>query len=51
MRFTFTPYNSPAVTAEFSVQGFDSLAALVGKTCGWKLDSPTAPQLRTARLN
>ena len=51
MRFNFTPYNSPPVTAEFSVQGFESLAALVGKTCGWKLDGPTSPQIRTASLN
>jgi hypothetical protein len=51
MRFSFTPYNATPVTAEFSVQGFETLAALVGKTCGWKLDGPTSPQIRTARLN
>jgi hypothetical protein len=51
MRFSFTPYNATPVTAEFSVQGFEKLAALVGNTCGWKLDGPTSPQIRAAGLN
>jgi hypothetical protein len=49
MRFSFTPYNSKPVTAEFSVQGFESMAALVGSTCGWKLDDSRAQPARTAR--
>lgn len=51
MRFSFTPYNASPVSAEFSVQGFDRLAALVGSTCGWKLDAAGSPQIRTASLN
>jgi hypothetical protein len=50
LRFSFTPYNASPVNAEFSVQGFDKLAALVGNTCGWKLDESRSPQARTARL-
>ena len=38
MKFGFTPYNAPAVVADFSVEGFDELAPLVAKTCGWQLD-------------
>ncbi len=38
LHFSFTPYNANPVTAEFSVQGFEKLAALVSSTCGWKLD-------------
>jgi hypothetical protein len=38
MQFGFRPYNSPPVTAEFAVQGFDRLAGLVAGTCGWRLD-------------
>lgn len=45
--FSFTPYNSKPVTAEFVVTGFSELAPLVGKTCGWKVDG-SAPA-RTAR--
>jgi hypothetical protein len=37
LRFGFTPFNAPPVTAEFAVQGFDQLASLVAKTCGWRL--------------
>ena len=38
LRFSFSPYNAKPVTAEFSVQGFEKLAGLVGRTCGWTLD-------------
>ena len=38
MRFSFTPYNSQPVTADFTVEGFNELAPLIAKTCGWKLD-------------
>jgi hypothetical protein len=51
LRFTFTPYNAKPVTAEFSVQGFDRLAGLVGNTCGWKLDDSRSQPVRAARLN
>jgi hypothetical protein len=51
LRFSFTPYNAKPVTAEFSVQGFENMAALVGSTCGWKLDDSRAQSVRTARLN
>jgi hypothetical protein len=50
LRFSFTPYNAKPANAEFSVQGFEKLAPLVGNTCGWKLDEPSK-QVRTARLN
>lgn len=51
LRFSFTPYNAQPVTADFSVEGFETLAPLVGKTCGWKMDGPASPQIRTAGLN
>jgi Type VI secretion system VasI, EvfG, VC_A0118 len=51
LRFSFTPYNAKPVTAEFSVQGFENMAALVGSTCGWKLDDSRSQSVRTARLN
>jgi hypothetical protein len=51
LRFSFTPYNAQPVTADFSVEGFETLAPLVGKTCGWKMDGPVSPQIRTAGLN
>jgi hypothetical protein len=38
LRFGFTPFNSPPVVADFSVEGFDQLAPLVAKTCGWRLE-------------
>jgi hypothetical protein len=50
LRFSFTPYNAKPVTAEFSVEGFDKLAGLVGSTCGWKLDGSRPEQVRTAKL-
>jgi hypothetical protein len=49
LRFSFTPYNAQPVTAEFSVQGFDKLAGLVGNTCGWKVDESSSPQPRLAK--
>jgi hypothetical protein len=51
LRFSFTPYNAPQATAEFSVQGFDKLAGLVGNTCGWKLEESRPQPDRNARLN
>ncbi len=51
LRFSFSPYNAKPVTAEFSVQGFEKLAALVGGTCGWKLDDSRAQPVRAARSN
>ena len=38
------------VTAEFSVQGFDKLAGLVGNTCGWKLEESRPQPDRNAKL-
>jgi hypothetical protein len=46
LRFSFTPYNAKPATAEFAVQGFEKLAALVGSTCGWKLDERGTAQAR-----
>jgi hypothetical protein len=51
LRFSFTPFNSKPVTAEFSVQGFEKMAALLGSTCGWKLDESSAQPVRAARRN
>jgi hypothetical protein len=51
LRFSFTPYNAKPVTADFSVQGFTKMAALVGSTCGWKLDDSRSQSVRTARSN
>jgi hypothetical protein len=45
LRFSFTPYNAKPVAAEFAVKGFDALAPLVGKTCGWKMDPGRAAQV------
>jgi hypothetical protein len=51
MRFSFTPYNSQPVTAAFTVEGFDQLAPLVARTCGWRLedDGPEYQPPRVAR--
>ncbi len=49
LRFSFTPYNAQPVTSEFSVQGFDKLAGLVGNTCGWKVDESSPPPSRVAK--
>jgi Type VI secretion system VasI, EvfG, VC_A0118 len=35
MRFTFTPFSSRPVVAEFNVKGFDQHVATVARTCGW----------------
>jgi hypothetical protein len=35
LRFTFTPYNSRPVAAEFNVQGFNEHTPVVARTCGW----------------
>lgn len=40
LRFGFSPFNASPVTAEFGVQGFDDLAVLVARTCGWRLEGP-----------
>ena len=37
LRFGFTPFNAPPVTAEFVVEGFEPLARLVASTCGRRL--------------
>jgi hypothetical protein len=38
LRFGFTPFNSPPVVADFSVEGFEELAPLIARTCGWRLE-------------
>jgi hypothetical protein len=35
LRFTFTPFGSRPVVAEFNVKGFDQHVALMARTCGW----------------
>ena len=42
LRFGFSPFNAAPVTAEFAVEGFDELAGLVARTCGWRLDERLA---------
>jgi hypothetical protein len=42
LRFGFSPFNAQPVTAEFAVDGFDTLAGLVASTCGWRLDERTS---------
>jgi hypothetical protein len=48
MQFGFTPYNAKPVSAQFRVEGFDQLAGLVAKTCGWRVDDPATPAVRSA---
>jgi len=38
LRFGFTPFNAAPVVADFSVEGFEELAPLVARTCGWRLE-------------
>jgi hypothetical protein len=35
MRFTFTPFRSRSVVAEFNVKGFDKHVATLARPCGW----------------
>lgn len=42
LRFGFAPFNAEPVTAEFAVEGFDTLAGLVASTCGWRFDERTS---------
>lgn len=42
LRFGFSPFNAQPVTAEFAVEGFDTLAGLVANTCGWRFDERTS---------
>lgn len=42
LRFGFTPFNAEPATAEFVVEGFDTLAGLVASTCGWRFDGRTS---------
>jgi len=37
LRFGFSPFNAPPVTAQFAVQGFDRYGGLVASTCGWRI--------------
>lgn len=36
LRFTFTPFRSRPVVAEFNVKGFDQHVATLTKPCGWQ---------------
>jgi len=38
LRFGFTPFNSAPVVVDFTVEGFEELAPLVARTCGWRLE-------------
>ena len=42
LRFGFSPFNAAPATAEFVVEGFDKLAVLVARTCGWRLEEQLA---------
>ncbi len=46
MRFTFTPFNSKPVVAEFNVKGFDQHVATVARTCGWPGAAGTSARKR-----
>lgn len=46
LKFGFSPFNAQPVTAEFAVQGFDELAPLVARSCGWRLDDGARQQTR-----
>ena len=46
LKFGFSPFNAQPVTAEFAVQGFDELAPLVARSCGWRLDDGAREQTR-----
>jgi hypothetical protein len=35
LRFTFTPFSSRPVVAEFNVRGFDQHVAMLARTCSW----------------
>ena len=35
LRFTFTPFRSRPVVAEFNVRGFDQHVAMLTRPCGW----------------
>ena len=46
MRFTFTPFGSRPVVAEFNVGGFDQHVATVARTCGWPGAAGTSARKR-----
>jgi Type VI secretion system VasI, EvfG, VC_A0118 len=46
MRFTFTPFGSRPVVAEFNVRGFDQHVATVARTCGWPGAAGTSARKR-----
>lgn len=35
LRFTFTPFHSRPIVAEFNVRGFDQHVSTLARTCGW----------------
>ena len=42
LRFTFTPFRSRPVVAEFNVRGFDQHVSTLARTCGWPAQPGTA---------
>jgi hypothetical protein len=46
MRFTFTPFGSRPVVAEFNVKGFDQHVATVSRTCAWPGAAGTSARKR-----
>ena len=42
LRFTFTPFRSRPVVAEFNVRGFDKHVATLARPCGWPQAGTTA---------
>ena len=46
LRFTFTPFGSRPVVAEFNVKGLDQHAATLARTCGWPAQRGTAARKR-----
>ena len=46
LKFGFKPFNAEPVTADFAVEGFDELAPLVARSCGWRLDDGARDQTR-----
>ena len=46
LRFTFTPFSSRPVVAEFNVRGFDQHVVTVAKACGWPSPAGTSARKR-----
>jgi hypothetical protein len=46
LRFTFTPFGSRPVVAEFNVKGFDQHVAMVARTCSWPVQGGATARKR-----